>query len=85
MKKIRNENGSITIFVVVAFLFCMTMLVAIYWNSTNNQITTLQAEQRTKEIYGEDVNNVESIYSEIKRIESERAQNELEKQASSNP
>ena len=78
MKKIKSETGSITLFMIVAFIFCMIMLVALYWNSTNNQITVLQSEQRIKELYGEDVNNVESTYQEIKRIESERAQNELE-------
>ena len=27
MKKLKSENGSITVFVIVAFIFCMTILV----------------------------------------------------------
>lgn len=65
MKKIKSENGSITVFVIVAFIFCMTILVNLYWTSTNSQITVLQAEQRIKAVYEEDVNNVEEIYENI--------------------
>lgn len=73
MKKIKSEIGSITLFVIVAFLFCMIMLLSIYWASTNNQIAVLQSKQRIQEIYGKDVNNVESIYQEIKSIESAKS------------
>lgn len=65
MKKIKSERGSITVFVIVAFVFCMTILMNIYWTSTNYQITVLQAQQRIKETYGRDVNNVEQIYKDI--------------------
>lgn len=70
MKKIKSESGSITMFVILAFIFCMAMLVSMYWTSTNNHIAVLQAEQRIKEIYGKDVNNVEQIYQEIESRES---------------
>ena len=73
MKKIKSEIGSITLFVIIAFLFCMIMLLSIYWASTNNQITVLQSKQRIQEIYGQDVNNAESIYQEIKSIESAKS------------
>ena len=73
MKKIKSEIGSITLFVIIAFLFCMAMLLTLYWASTNNQITVLQSKQRIQEIYGEDVNNAESIYQEIKSIESSKS------------
>ena len=65
MKKIKSENGSITVFVIVAFIFCMTMLVNIYWTSTNYQVTVLQAEQRIKETYEKDINNIEEIYDSL--------------------
>ena len=50
MKKLKSENGSITVFVIVAFIFCMTILVNLYWTSTNYQVTVLQAEQRIKDM-----------------------------------
>lgn len=62
MKKTRSEKGSMAVFVIIAFIFCMTILINIYWSSTNYQVTVLQAEQRIKEIYGEDVNNIEEIH-----------------------
>lgn len=61
MKKINSERASISVFVIIAFIFCMTILVNIYWSSTNYQVTVLQAEQRIQEIYGEDVNRMEEI------------------------
>lgn len=65
MKNIKSEKGSITVFVIIAFIFCMTILMNLYWTSTNYQVTVLQAQQRIKEVYGEDVNNVDKIYREI--------------------
>ncbi len=65
MKKLKSENGSITVFVIVAFIFCMTILVNLYWTSTNYQVTVLQAEQRIKDIYGEDANRIDEIYEGV--------------------
>ena len=65
MKNLKSEKGSITVFVIIAFIFCMTILVHLYWTSSNYQITVLQAEQRIKEVYGEDVNNIQEIYDNI--------------------
>lgn len=65
MINLNSEKGSITVFVIVAFIFCMTMLINIYWTSTNYQVTVLQAEQRIKEVYGEDVNRLQEIYQSV--------------------
>lgn len=67
MKKTKSEIGSISVFVIVAFLFCMTILMNIYWSSTNYQVTVLQAQQRIKEIYGEDVNRMAEIHDELNK------------------
>lgn len=61
MKKMNPERGSISVFVIIAFIFCMTILINIYWSSTNYQVTVLQAEQRIREIYGTDVNRIDEI------------------------
>ena len=61
MKKTRSEKGSMAVFVIIAFIFCMTILINIYWSSTNYQVTVLQAEQRIREIYGTDVNRIDEI------------------------
>lgn len=65
MKKLKAENGSIAVLVIVAFIFCMTILMNIYWSSTNYQVTALQAQQRIDEIYGRDVNRIEDIHAEL--------------------
>lgn len=66
MKKEKSERGSISVFVIVAFIFCMTILINMYWSNTNHQVTVLQAEQRIQDIYGEDVNNIDEIHESLK-------------------
>ncbi len=65
MKKIKSEKGSITLFVIVAFIFCLTMLVGIYWTNTNNQVMILQAKQRINEIYRKDLDSAQDIYEHL--------------------
>ena len=65
MKNTKSEKGSISVFVIIAFIFCMTILVNIYLSSTNYQVTVLQAQQRIQEIYGEDVNNIDQIHDSL--------------------
>lgn len=69
MKKTNSEKGSISVFVIIAFIFCMSILINVYWSSTNNQVTVLQAEQRIKEIYEEDVKNINEIHDKINKTE----------------
>jgi len=66
MIKFKSEKGSITVFVIIAFILYMTILMNLYWTSTNYQVTVLQAEQRIKEVYGADVENVDRIYQKLK-------------------
>lgn len=69
MKKTKSERGSISVFVIVAFIFCMTILLSIYWSSTNYQVTVLQAEQRIKEAYEADVANRDKIHENLSKPE----------------
>ena len=62
MKKVKEEKGGITLFVIISILFIMTILIGIYWKSTNYQVTVLQAEQRIKHIYEKDAN---VVYNEL--------------------
>ena len=65
MKKCKYEKGSISVFVIVAFIFSMTLLMNIYWTTTNYQITALQTKERIEEIYGNDVNNMENVHQSL--------------------
>lgn len=69
MKKAMSERGSISVFVIVAFIFCMTILISIYWSNTNYQVTVLQAQQRIKDVYGADVNNRYEIHENLSKPE----------------
>lgn len=63
MKNAKLERGSISVFVIVAFIFCMTILVNIYWSNANHQVTVLQAQQRIQEVYGKDVDRMDEIHA----------------------
>ena len=65
MKNTKLEKGSMSVFVIVAFIFCMTILINIYWSTSNYQITVLQAQQRIKDVYGEDVNRMNEIHAKL--------------------
>ena len=69
MKKTKSEKASISVLVIVAFIFCMTILINIYWSSTNYEVTVLQAQQRIKDVYGEDVNRMDEIHETINTSE----------------
>ena len=58
------------IFVTVSFIFIMTILMRIYWSSTNYQVTALQAQQAIKEIYERDVADIDRIHDELAGAES---------------
>lgn len=56
MNILKSEKGGITSFVIIAFIFIMTMLISMYMKNVNYQITTLQAEERIKDAYIKDFN-----------------------------
>lgn len=65
MKNMKSENGSMTVFVIMGFIFCMTILVSMYWSSTNYQVTVLQAEKVIRETYEADVKNMDTIHQQL--------------------
>lgn len=65
MKSLRNNKGSITLFVLIAMMFFVIFAISIYLSSTNSESISQEATKRTKEIYEEDVNNVNEIYNQL--------------------
>lgn len=63
MKNMKNEKGSLALFVTIAMLFFMAFLLALFLSTTNEQKTQLAVTARIKEIYEKDVNNIEEIYN----------------------
>lgn len=65
MKKIREEKGSITLFVLVAMLFFMLFLVGMYMLSARRETGTLSETARIKEIYEKDMNQIDDVYATL--------------------
>ena len=67
MKKVKSERASISVFVIVSFIFFMTILINVYWSCTNYQVTALQAQQRITETYASelDADRMAEIHNKI--------------------
>lgn len=63
MSNIKNEKGSLALFVTIAMLFFMAFLLVIFISTTNQQKTQLAVTARIKETYEQDLDNVEEIYN----------------------
>ncbi len=60
---IKNERGSLTLFVAISMLFFMTFLLTLYISTTNQQKTQLEITARIKETYEQDLDNIEEVYN----------------------
>jgi len=63
---IKNEKGSITLFVLISMLFFTMFLMTIYTLSTNNEIAGREATKRIKEIYEVGLDRIDDIYNRVK-------------------
>ena len=72
MRKIKEEKGSITLYVIVSMIFFLIVVVAIYVSSTNKKIIQeKQIEDIQKSYQTEDINAIydEAHYSDTKYLE----------------
>ena len=72
MRKIKEEKGSITLYVIVSMIFFLIVVVAIYVSSTNKKIIQeKQIEDIQKGYQTEDINAIydEAHYSDTKYLE----------------
>ena len=67
MKILKEEKGSITLFVLIAMLFFVMYLVGMYMLSTNSESSLIQETARIKEIYEQGVNNIDDVYNTLER------------------
>lgn len=65
MKILKQEKGSITLFVLIAMLFFVMYLVGMYLLSSNAEISGLAETKRIKEIYEQGVNNIDDVYATL--------------------
>lgn len=69
--KIKENKGSISIYVIVTFIFLTIILISMIASSKNAEIIALKAQGVIKNIYEEDINNADEIYSKVIEENSE--------------
>lgn len=67
MKILKEEKGSITLFVLMAMLFFVMYLVGMYMLSANSESSVTKETARIKEIYEQGVNNIDDVYNTLER------------------
>ncbi len=65
MKKIKEQRGSVTLFVLVSMLFFVLLLAGVYMIGTAKEQTEISETLRIKEIYEKKVSFVDDVYEEI--------------------
>lgn len=64
--KIKESKGSIAIYVIVSFIFLTIILISMLAASKNSQIVGLKAQGVIKNVYENDIDNTDEIYSQMK-------------------
>lgn len=62
MKILKQEKGSVTLFVLIAMLFFVMFLVGLYIVNSNGEATSIAETKRIKEIYEQGINNIDDVY-----------------------
>lgn len=65
MKKLKEEKGSMSLFVIVSMLFFVLFLTGVYMLSSLGQQRGISETAKIKEIYEKDVNQVDDIYETL--------------------
>lgn len=65
MKQLKEEKGSITLFVLVSMLFFVLILTGAYMLSSLGQQTGISETAKIKEIYEKDMNQIDDIYATL--------------------
>lgn len=71
MKILKQEKGSITLFVLIAMLFFAMYLVGMYLLNSNAETTGLAETKRIKEIYEQGINNIDDVYATLENNNKE--------------
>lgn len=68
MKILKNEKGSITLFVLISMLFFVMYIVGMYMLSAGKESSQIAETAKIKEIYEQGVNNIDDVYqTELKK------------------
>ena len=67
MKIIKKQDGSITLFVLIAMLFFAMFLVGMYILNANAEASGIAETARIKEIYEQGVNDIDDVYNTLEK------------------
>lgn len=65
MNLLKQEKGSITLFVVISMLFFAMFLVGMYMLSATAESGVIEEQARIKEIYEQGVNDIDNVYATL--------------------
>lgn len=65
MDLLKQEKGSITLFVVISMLFFVMFLTGMYMLSATAESGVIEEQARIKEIYEQGVNNIDEVYATL--------------------
>lgn len=71
MNLLKQEKGSITLFVLISMLFFVMFLTGMYMLSATAESGVIEEQARIKEIYEQGVNNIDEIYATLEREKSD--------------
>ena len=65
MKKLKQENGGATLFVLIAMLFFSMYLIGMYLAVSNLEGAQVEQTKVIKEIYEQGVNDIDNVYNKL--------------------
>lgn len=65
MDLLKQEKGSITLFVLISMLFFVMFLTGMYMLSATAESGVIEEQARIKEIYEQGVNNIDEVYATL--------------------
>lgn len=63
LKNIKRQNGSITLFVLLAILFFLIVCVSIYYNGNNRRTAQIKEIEQIENSYSYSEEKIEEIYN----------------------
>lgn len=75
MNLLKQEKGSITLFVLISMIFFLMFLVGMYMLSATAESGVIQEQARIKEIYEQGVNNIDEVYATLENESKQKLKN----------
>ena len=64
-KKLVNQKGSITLFVLLAMIFFIIIILNMTMNVANKKQSQISEYDKIKQEYEKNINNIDQVYNEV--------------------